>query len=229
MLTDRQQKVVQWLRKRKVETMANLCQKFDLSHMTVVRALKKVGYYTSYNHNAAYYVVHDVPQFDSWELWAYRNIRFSRYGTLPETLIALVEQAPAGMTVVELEERLGTKVANVASRLVNEGRIDRQIVDRRRAVYLACEPKTRKQQQQQRHELAEQQRAGLPVVTLPEGCSAEVVIEVLREMVVAPKARPDQLSRKLKGRGVKVTASQVRSLMAFYGLEKKRLRSSWPA
>jgi hypothetical protein len=208
--------------------MANLCQKFDLSHMTVVRALKKVGYYTSYNHNAAYYVLHDVPQFDSWGLWAYRNIRFSRYGTLPETVVAVVEQALAGMTIVELEERLGTKVGNVSSRLVSEGRIDRQIVDRRRVVYLACDPKTRKQQQQQRQELAQQEGAGLLVGTLPEGCSAEVVIEVLREMIVAPKARPDQLTRKLKRHGVQVTTRQVRGVMAFYGLEKKRPRSSWP-
>ena len=41
MLTDREQKVVRWLRKRKVATMRHLRHQFQLSHMTVVRALKK--------------------------------------------------------------------------------------------------------------------------------------------------------------------------------------------
>ncbi len=64
MLTERQQKLVDWLKKRKVATMKHMRHQFQLSHMTVVRALKKYGYFTSYNHNAAYYSPHDVPRFD---------------------------------------------------------------------------------------------------------------------------------------------------------------------
>ena len=60
MLTDREQKVVNWLQKRKVATMRHLRYQFQLSHMTVIRALKKYGYYTSYNRNAGYYVLYDI-------------------------------------------------------------------------------------------------------------------------------------------------------------------------
>ena len=79
MLTDREQKIVNWLRTRKVATMRHLQHQFQVCHMTVFRALKKFGYHTSYNHNAGYYTLAGVPQFDDWGLWAYRDVRFSRW------------------------------------------------------------------------------------------------------------------------------------------------------
>ncbi len=39
MLTDREQKLVHWLRSRKVATMRQLQHQFQVSHMTVFRAL----------------------------------------------------------------------------------------------------------------------------------------------------------------------------------------------
>lgn len=45
MFTDREQKVVKWMEKRKVATMRHLRYQFQISHMTVIRALKKYGYY----------------------------------------------------------------------------------------------------------------------------------------------------------------------------------------
>jgi DeoR/GlpR family transcriptional regulator of sugar metabolism len=82
MLTDREQKLVNWLRTRKVATMRHLQHQFQVCHMTVFRALKKAGYHTSCNRNAGYYTLADVPQFDDWGLWAYPDVRFSHAGTL---------------------------------------------------------------------------------------------------------------------------------------------------
>ena len=128
MHTDREQKLVHWLRSRKVATMRQLQHQFQVCHMTVFRALKKSGYHTSYNHNAGYYTLAGLPQFDEWGLWAYRDIRFSLAGTLLETLVALVTQAPAGLTVGESEEHLQTPAANLLSRLVQQGRLQRQVL-----------------------------------------------------------------------------------------------------
>ena len=73
--------------------MRHLQRQFQVCHMTVFRALKKYGYHTSYNHNAGYYTLAGLPQFDDRGLWAYRDVRFSRWGTLPESLVALVQPA----------------------------------------------------------------------------------------------------------------------------------------
>jgi hypothetical protein len=221
MLTDREQRIVNWLRTRKVATMRHLQHQFQVCHMTVFRALKKYGYHTSYNHNAGYYALADVPQFDDWGLWAYRDVRFSRWGTLPDTLVALVEQAPAGLAASELEERLQTAVANLLARLVQHGRLQRQPLPGHRVVYLASAAEASRQQWEQR----QQQLSAAAVkqaAALPTGCPAAVVIAVLRQMILAPEESPEQAARRLQTEGVRVTARQVRQVREYYALEKKR-------
>ena len=221
MLTDREQKLVNWLRTRKVATMRQLRHQFQVCHMTVFRALKKYGYHTSYNHNAACYTLTGVPQFDDWGLWAYRDVRFSRAGTLLETLVALVTQATAGLTVGELEERLQTPVANLLSRLVQQGRLHRQVLAGRHVVYLNPETKSGRQQWEQRQQVL-REVAARTATGLPAGCPAPLVIDVLRQMILTPHEPPEQWARHLQSQGREVTAGQVRQVREHYGLEKKR-------
>jgi len=220
MLTDREQKVVNWLKKRKVATMRQLCHQFAISHMTVNRALKKYGYYTSYNHNASYYVLLDLPAFNEQGLWAHGNVRFSRHGTLKQTIAVLVENAPAGLTVDELEECLDVKAANLASRLVHDGIVQREILPGRQAVYLASDAKVSSRQYQKRRELIQQQERGS--AELPEECSPTEVIEILRQMIIANDVSADKVARQLKNRGAHVTAGKVRRVIEHYSLKKKR-------
>jgi hypothetical protein len=221
MFTDREQKLINWLRKRKTATMRQMRHQFQVSHMTVFRALKKQGYHTSYNHNAAYYTPADIPQFDDWGLWAYRDVRFSRAGTLLETIAALVIQAPAGRTVGELEAQLQTPVANLLSRLVKHDRLQRQVLGGRQVVYLSPEAEQAHQQwekrQQELRALAERAAAGLPT-----GCTPSLVIDVLRQMILAPDKSPEQWARQLQRQGRPVTAGQVRQVQDHYALKKKR-------
>jgi hypothetical protein len=221
MLTEREQKLVNWLRIRKVATMRHLQHQFQVCHMTVFRALKRVGYYTSYNHNAGYYTLGDVPQFDDWGLWAYRDVCFSRAGTLLETLVALVTQAPAGLTVGELEERLQTPVGNLLSRLVQHAHLQRQVLPGRHVVYLGADAEHSHQQWEQRQQ--DLRTAGARTATdLPAGYPAPLVIDVLRQMILAPDDRPEQWARQLQAQGRQVTAGQVRQVQDHYALKKKR-------
>jgi hypothetical protein len=106
--------------------------------------------------------------------------------------------------------------------LARDGRLGRQTLRGRQLVYLARDPQQAKRQHQQRQQRLEQARG----TELPEGCSAAEVIEVLRQMVISPEESPDQLARKLKSRDVRVTAGQVRQVMDYCALEKKR--QAWP-
>ena len=73
-------------------------------------------------------------------------------GTLLETPVALVTQAPAGLTFGELEERLQTPVANLLCRLVQLGRLQRQILRGRQVVYLGPDAECGRQQWEQRQQ-----------------------------------------------------------------------------
>ena len=63
-ITKTENTIIEHLRKLRIATKADLCSTFKVSHMTVVRGLKKYEYYTSYNMNSAYYVLKDTPEFD---------------------------------------------------------------------------------------------------------------------------------------------------------------------
>jgi hypothetical protein len=222
MAADRRQKLIAWMKRRQVATMKALRHQFQISHMTVFRILREYGYHTSYNRNAAFYALRDVPQFDASGFWAYRGIRFSRHGSLSDTIVALIENAAAGQMVHELEERLQTKVANLLCRLVRDGRLTQRSLEGRLVVYLVNEPRQADQQFQQRQQLLRQ--IPVPQRGLPEGCSTTEVIEVLRALVLSPKASPDQLARQLTARGLHITPGQVSQVTAHYALKKKQRR-----
>jgi hypothetical protein len=84
-LTKKETAVIEKMREIKVTTKKKLCNQLEISHMTVVRALKKFGYYTSYNKNSAFYTLHETPVFNRNGLWAYEDIRFSKFITLEKT------------------------------------------------------------------------------------------------------------------------------------------------
>ena len=48
MAIDRHQKLITWMKARKVATMKSLRHQFQISHMTVFRILSDYGYHTSY-------------------------------------------------------------------------------------------------------------------------------------------------------------------------------------
>jgi predicted transcriptional regulator len=224
-LTSGEDAVIRELRRLRTATMRTLRRRRGCSHMTVVRALKKTGYHNSFNANAAYYALPETVVFDADGLWFHRQIGFSQHGNLPQTLVALVERSPAGCTVAELEVRLGTPVATLLSRLVRHGRLA-VVYHGRRALYLAAAAEPRSRQEAQRPTLTP--AAAVPAVmagpTLPTGVSAFQVIALLSALIQAPGTQVPTLVRRLRQRGVVLTAKQIRGIQAFYDLEKKTAR-----
>jgi hypothetical protein len=205
--------------------MATLRQGLDVSAVTVASALRKYGYLTSFNHNSSFYVLADTPRFDSDGLWWHRHIGFSRHGTLQATLLALIEHAPAGCTVAELQRRLAVSPGNLLSQLCSRGLIGRMPLGRR-AVYLALDPSRQAQQRACRDQLtAATIPADLPrpAPDLPPATLIDLLVQVLR----TPTASPASLSRALQAQGIDITAAHVRHVFDFYDLKKKR--GPWPS
>jgi hypothetical protein len=219
-LTASEAAVVERLRHLRVATMATLRNLLDISHMTVVRALRKHGYLTSFNHNSTFYVLADIPRFDGDGLWWYRDIGFSRHRTLQATLLALIERAPAGCTVGELELRLATPAGNLLSRLSAQGVIGRMPLGRC-AVYLTADPHHQAQQRARRHQLAAPTMAPHSPCRLPD-LPPTTLIELLVQLLRTPTASPASLSQTLQARGLTIAADQVRHVFDFYDLKKKR-------
>jgi len=128
-MDNHQQKLRRVLRRRKVVDMSVL--QADLqgrSRRSLFRDLTSVGYMTSFTHAGRYYTLEDLAHFDALGLWFYRDVGFSRAGTLKQTVSQLVEQAPDGRRHAELRDVLRVRVHNTLLALVAQGGIGRERV-----------------------------------------------------------------------------------------------------
>jgi hypothetical protein len=224
-ITKTENAIIEHLRKLRIATKKDLCSTFKVSHMTVIRALKKQDYYTSYNMNSAYYVLKNTPKFDKNGLWFCKAVYFSRYGTLGETLMALVEMSPAGFTVSELELKVRVKVGTLLSRLCRQKCLARFYAGRQ-VVYLSINPERRASQKGRRQQQIGEARSLIHPKKregrkLPEGFDALSVIAILIQMIRAPNTSVASISQTLQKREIKITAEQVRNVIEFYSLKKK--------
>src|SRR5437016_3009242 len=78
--------------------------------MTVVRKLRELSYRTSYTHRGKYYTMDATAQFDKYGLWVYKDVRFSIYGTLLETIKSFVNTSINGYNSQELKSILHVEV-----------------------------------------------------------------------------------------------------------------------
>lgn len=212
---DSAERLVSLFRKRKVLTKDELLEVCECSTMTLWRALKRVGYLTSYNENARYYTLERIPVFDEEGLWRYRKARFSRYGSLPQTLVGLVAESVSGYEARELSAVLGVTAAPQLSRLHRLGRIAREKLGAS-FIYVSSEESRKEAQLERRAErlrVAEEQ-SRLPV--------RETILAILVELVKSPGLQPEALARRLTRRGIPVTRSEVRNVFTRYDLPGKK-------
>jgi hypothetical protein len=214
-----QSKVINLLRELVVATLDVLCHKLSKSRMTVLRALKSYGYFSSFNLNSSYFTLKDIPDFDKDGLWFHGPVGFSRYGTLTQTIKAIIEHSEKGYTVVELQKLLGTKVHNQLSLLCRKGVLTRFYVGRN-CVYTSVEAKLQASQKAQRNWQIKKPEA-ITTIQVPPGLEVLTVIQLLVEMIQEPDATAASLSHRLQRQGFAITAEQVRGVIEFYALEKK--------
>jgi len=198
-----------------VVELHELCRTLKTSsRMSVFRRMKQVGYFSSYTHTCRYYTLQTIPQFDSLGLWHFRDIGFSRAGTLKASVVDLIDSAPAGRTPRELHELLRVRVHNALLDLVRVKKIRRESSRAARSLYVSADAERASGQ------LACRLKAGVPG-SMPQ---SSLVIEVLLELMDAATvdATPAEVAQRLSVRGVGVTSDQVRQVFERYKLGRKK-------
>lgn len=177
---------------------------------SVRRFLSVVGYYSSFTHNGGWYTLRSIPRFGKNGLWFYRDVGFSRAGTLTKTLITLITRSPTGMSAEMLGETLRCRCHGVLVNLWRKGNIQRQKTGRCQ-VYFAADP----------HK-AEIQRQALSAQHPPSvQFSAEMAVLVLAEFIRNPDSSFEQLAEKIsRSKNVTVKPEQIEDLFDQHGLKK---------
>lgn len=205
--TPQQAAVLAYFTRRPVATLAQVRSAVPVSNMTVFRALKGHGYCTSFNHNARYYTLAQTPRFDDHGLWFQRTIGFSRHRTLPDTLVALVRDSPAGATASELADLLRTPIANLLARFAQQSLLARRLG--RQTIYLAPEAPRQESQWQRR---CRPDPGPTDPAVLPAHLPVPLVLAALVEWIRTPDASPEQVCRVLRDKGLAATPQQVQDV-----------------
>jgi hypothetical protein len=150
------QKLAKLFQAQKICTMQDLKKTLGTSvDMTVWRKLEALSYLTSYSHRGAYYTLNTIPRWSAVGLWTYATARFSKQGTLLETVAHWVAGAESGYTAAELEAVLGVEVKEPLLNLVKQERLKRDGAGAR-YVYYACDVAQGQAQKESRALLEEQ-------------------------------------------------------------------------
>ena len=94
--------------------------------MTVFRKLKTLAYRASYSHAGKYYTLDEIAKYDQHGIWCYRQVYFSKHGTLLNTADTFVCASETGLFANELQKLLNVRVQNALLQLVVSGRIHRE-------------------------------------------------------------------------------------------------------
>lgn len=192
-------------------TIKPLAVELQYSIPSVRRFMTKVGYYSSFTHNGAWYTLHSIPRFGRGGLWFYRDIGFSRAGSLTNTIIKLATRSPAGMTADQLTEILLCRSHSILVQIYRRGKLQREKLGRS-YVYLAVEPHTAAIQRQ-----TMEMKSSATVVQFP----AEIAVLVFVEFIRNPESSFEQLAAAIeRSKNVNVDASQIERLFEQHGVKK---------
>lgn len=125
--------------------------------MTVFRKLKSLSYRASYSHAGKYYTLDEIAEYNQHGLWNYRQIYFSKYGSLLNTLEALVSASNAGYFAHELQRLVQVRVYAPLLKLTASGHLRRENLA---PGYLYVSPQAWKSQLQTRKQMLEATASG---------------------------------------------------------------------
>jgi len=146
------------LREQKIATMPQLKRTLGTAvTFTVLRKLATLGYRSSYSHGGTFYTLDSIAQYDQQGLWSYRDVHFSRHGTLLNTAARLVSHAPAGYFTDELDAVVQVATKDALRHLVQQDRLFRRELAGR---YLYCAKERQRRQEQWAARQAQQRPDG---------------------------------------------------------------------
>jgi len=198
---------------KKVLAVADISEILSCSLITVRRRLKSWDACTSYNKNGRYYTLPSIPEFNKKGIWRYRDIYFSRYGTLKNTVIALAAKSKKGLNHTELQEIIGLNPKCFMSRFKELPGIKKERY-KNYIIYFSSDPEGYEAQKRNRFP-PEPSAAKLP----PD---AQAII-ILVELIHHPRMSIDELAVQLQEKGHAIEAGSVDELFRHYRIDKKKL------
>ena len=193
-----------------MQTLQRLCK--GRSKRSLFRDLSSLGYFSSYSHAGKFYTLTNIPNFDEYGLWHYKDVSFSKNGTLKSTIRFLVEDSMVGFTHRELTMLLRVRVQNTLNDLTENSAISRERLGNV-FLYISADKKEGTLQIAQRRKQIDGTYQIRPL-------DLHATIEVLLELLRSEDWHPRKISDQLQAKGFPIKKVQVEEVLAMYNLKK---------
>ncbi|MCL2153986.1 MAG: hypothetical protein FWH57_13745 [Oscillospiraceae bacterium] len=218
MISSRYEKL---FRENVVMTIEHLKLEIGRPRESILRDLKNMGYYSSYNERGKFYTLCSTPEFDGLGLWKYSNAYFSIRRTLLDTAEYLVSTSNAGYTHDELRQILGIGIQNSLHTLTITDKIVRRQIG---AQYVYFGKESIGKQGEKRNAMPDppivRKSIKMPGVRSYPDMEPALVIDILIAALRGYDADSAALSY-LHSTGSPVTAQQVTTVFRYYDIGKK--------
>ena len=208
-------------RKNVIMTISQLMSSTGQPRESILRDIRAIGYYSSYNERGRYYTLSKTPAFDELGLWKYQKAFFSNRRTLLDTAEYLIKSSTAGHTHADIRQMLGIAAHNSLYQLVMAGKVERRQIGGQ-YVYFGKDnasiqianrnamPAGQVERRASRNRAAQ----GVP------GIAPTLVIDIL---VAALRGHGTDTAAHsyLSGAGSPITQQQVSAVFRHYGIGKK--------
>jgi len=201
-------------KKSKVLTLSQVSKTHDCSIRTVQRQFAELAVLRSYNKNSRYYTLPEIPKFNVHGIWCYRDILFSKYGDLRQTVKHMILASEDGLSGNEIGDIVNLLPRSFMHHFRDVGGIFRE---KHGGVYIyfSNDPTIYARQIIKRVQADDVKRI-----------SDAIAIKILVGYIKRPELSEDELSSILRReQNVDISPSMITKLLSFHGLLKKTLDS----
>jgi hypothetical protein len=184
---------------------------------SLFRDLQNISTISSYSHAGKYHALKLIPKFNAIGLWFYQDIGFSKYNTLKDTIVNLIESSKTGQTHKELNDLLKIKTHNTLKLLVDNETITRQKMPHNLYVYLHGDRKKSKQQLELRMSMKVNSLTKIPMPS--PAVTIVVLVELIRHHDI--ETDPMIITQLVKQNGVDITLEAVEHIFSYHQIKKK--------
>ena len=197
-------------KKSKVLTLSQVSKTHDCSIRTVQRQFAELAVLRSYNKNSRYYTLPEIPKFNVHGIWCYRDILFSKFGDLRQTVKHMILASEDGLS--------GNEIGNIVNLLPRSFMHHfRELEDIFREkhggvyIYFSNDPTIYARQVIKRVQAGDVKRI-----------SDAIAIKILVGYIKHPELSEEELSSILRReQSVDISPSMITNLLSFHDLLKK--------
>lgn len=196
--------------KTKVLTLSQVSKTHDCSIRTVQRQFAELAVLRSYNKNSRYYTLPEIPKFNVHGIWCYRDILFSKFGDLRQTVKHMILASEDGLSGNEIGD-----IVNLLPRSFMHHFREMEGVFREKHggvyIYFSNDPTIYARQVIKRVQADDVKRI-----------SDAIAIKILVGYIKHPELSEEELSSILRReQSVDIFPSMITNLLSFHDLLKK--------